>query len=462
MEAKGSDIYNEELGKTCFLHSAESQLGPGAVRYSIVDLDSFTVKNGNIIDERINYVLSATHQCAWEGNRLYFSNCKDSIGNDYQAANFGCFNTDTCELEFTQYLPNRDAAGIMQIEAVEGKVFVRTTLNELYVYELSELSAEEEENKIGIPHKTKNTEGHSDVYTNFSEHGLPELDFELSGDLSMDIILCFGKLSGALKKQSTSLKVGGFSYMKLFDEGVLKIPVLFSSEGKNYSLFVIYDDRGALEYNTVTEQINDSEYPIPLYISKVDCSKVYDKANPLVPLFLTDLMYMKGNPPTIEYAMWWTEQVGSTYSNSKTKQSLDDLYKRIQGYEDVVIDIILSNLMSKEPLDYSINKLAKKEEFYIIEGPEYIKIVLGVSQEKGIRFLFPLRQVSEIYRERFMKWVVKNICDELNILKSKVELIKDSKSQGYEWYKNSTSMLINNERSEDIKNSLILGSTFFT
>ena len=50
-------------------------------------------------------------------------------------ANFGCFNIDTQVVEFTQDLPDKDGGRISQIEAVDGKIYLRTSLENLYVYQ---------------------------------------------------------------------------------------------------------------------------------------------------------------------------------------------------------------------------------------------------------------------------------------------------------------------------------------
>ena len=48
-------------------------------------------------------------------------------------------------------------------------------------------------------------------------------------------------------------------------------------------------------------------------------------------------------------------------------------------------------------------KLPENHVSYVLAAPEGKHVVLDISQEKGIRFLFPVDSTTKQYRERFLK-----------------------------------------------------------
>lgn len=101
--------------------------------------------------------------------------------------------------------------------------------------------------------------------------------------------------------------------------------------------------------------------------------------------------------------MWWSTPEDPLFHQSKTYEWLSKLNEFIKGYESYMVGYLLRQTRIIQEQELSRIELPDQHVNYVIDGPEEKKIVLDLSKEKGIRFLFPIDQVSSAYRDRFLK-----------------------------------------------------------
>ncbi len=136
LEAIGSEIYDQGKGMTYRLHTAvRKDENFGHLIYSIVNIDEMSSVQGEIYDERINYVMCRPGIQTFNGNKLYFSNIPRSTMDNLRPANFGCFDLNQLEVISTHDLPDSDATDIRQMKSLGREIYVLTSMNNLYIYE---------------------------------------------------------------------------------------------------------------------------------------------------------------------------------------------------------------------------------------------------------------------------------------------------------------------------------------
>ena len=110
---------------------------PKQATYRIVDFKNHTIKSGKAhCDFKLSNVADISYLRTFNGDRMYFVDNQYSISGVSNAPKFGCFNIETKEVEFVHELPYKDHSSIDQIIYNEGKLFIRTTVEKLFVYEV--------------------------------------------------------------------------------------------------------------------------------------------------------------------------------------------------------------------------------------------------------------------------------------------------------------------------------------
>jgi len=299
-------------------------------------------------------------------------------------------------------------------------------------------------------------------YNNFLENGLPEMNFTLMDNQAMDLITSVSAIDKALKKRNISFDVKGFYYTKLYENGILNIPLVFKSGNLGYSLFFIYEEEQAKIFNFAKDQLKDSEYKIPLYISSIDCKKVTQQSSRLTPFSLSDLSYNEKPELKGEFGMWWNEENDPIYYKSATKKYLEEIYTCIRGYESYIFGYLLSEIKMKDFENFQRVALPAEEKSFVVKGPEYLDIVISVSQEKGIRFLFPKDKASIEYRSLLLS-KIKTSFQAFQLLIEMKEAPKDevTDSNGYDWFNFMSRVIEKKEKEGEIDENLSIGIVSF-
>ena len=317
--------------------------------------------------------------------------------------------------------------------------------------------------KTSEPIKRETESNQTDkVFTNFSEYGLPDIEFSLIGNPALDLMATIGRLDTEMKNHNVPFKVKGFYFTKLYDEGALRIPVVFNYNNKGYSLFYIYDDEQATAFNSAKDLIKDSDYPNALFISKTDCSNVKDKSDCLTSFSLSDLSYNETPELKGEYAMWHSDKHDSTFYKSVTNTTLLELYECIKGYESYIFGYLLSEIKMKGFEEFKRVSLPSDENSFVVKGPEYNDIIISVSQEKGIRFQFHRPSTTHQYRERLLKQILSSL-KAFQVMLTMKQMPKDEEldENGYDWYTFMARVIEKQEKEGQINGEFVIGGISF-
>ncbi len=283
--------------------------------------------------------------------------------------------------------------------------------------------------------KLKMPENASKVYSNFSDFDLPNLKIHLIGDPPMDIM----SVTGALHEQYSELfiksEIKGFHYLKMLEDGILKIPVVLNIDHQAYALFFIYDEKGASRFHDAKIKLKNTEFPNALYLSTFDISAIAKRQNALQVLSISDLIYQEQAISKGAYGMWWKTKNESLFCSSKTKKYLGDIYESVAGYESYFLGYFLSEMKIKGFEKFRRVALPKEQKEILVKGPENKNLVFSCSQNKGIGIHFPMENCDLHYRELFLEQF-RNALQAFKLTLQLREVPKDQSgiSNGLEWY----------------------------
>ena len=280
------------------------------------------------------------------------------------------------------------------------------------------------------------------TFNNFKEYGLPNIPLGLSGVEAIDTMSVIAGFSKGMEAENKDCEVSGFMFVKLFDEGAARIPFVFKSGGKGYAMLFVYDEAGAKTFNLIKELMADSEYPNVLYISRVDCKNIVEKASNLDTFGFKDLSCDKDVTLTGEYGMWWSEEDDQSFPNSQTRIYLDEIVESIKGYESYMLGYMLYQMQIDGFKEFNRVGLPEEDRTFPVKGPEYKTVLVSSSKEKGIRFHFPVKTTTKAYRERFLDQMKSCFISTQTILKTKnIPQEPPTDPNGYDWFKFMTSVL---------------------
>lgn len=238
--------------------------------------------------------------------------------------------------------------------------------------------------------------------TNSNDFGLGEIELGISGKVRVDGILAIAAMEKIAKERSKEFK---FSVMHttLLEEGALTVPVVCSIGEEKYSLYFIYQEEELLKYKDLINHVSRTPYPNLIHFSSIPIYKGYEPKPIIEPFQLADLRYDKQAKVAGKFAMWWSTKSDPFFHKSKTFEYLNKLNELMNGYETYMTGYVLRQTRILQEQELKRMKLPEQHVTYIIDAPEEKKIILDISQEKGIRFLFPINETTQEYRERFIK-----------------------------------------------------------
>lgn len=238
--------------------------------------------------------------------------------------------------------------------------------------------------------------------TNASEFGLGDIELSISGQLRIDALLAMAQIEKVFKDRGQVLNFSAM-YTTLFEEGALTVPIVFSVGELKYSLYFIYQEQEMLKYLDLIKHISKTSYPNLIYFSSIPIRDHYTPQPIIEPFQLADLRYDRNGKVAGKYAMWWSTEEDPFFHKSKTYEYLSKLNEFMKGYESYMVGYLLRQTRILQEQQLSRIELPDQHVNYVIDGPEEKKIILDLSKENGIRFLFPIDKVSSAYRDRFIK-----------------------------------------------------------
>ena len=270
--------------------------------------------------------------------------------------------------------------------------------------------------------------------TNTAEHGLGEVELGISGKVRVDGIMAFSKLDEIAKERGLpfDFKV---MYTTLLEEGALTVPIVCSIGDDRYSLYFIYQEEDLLKYKDLVNHIARTDYPNLIYFSTIPIYEGYQPKPIIEPFQLADLRVENDAKVAGQYAMWWKSDDDPVFHTSTTYQYLTKLYQVFKGYETYLTGYILRQTRIKPEVQLERMQLPEQHVSYILAAPEGKYVVLDLSQEKGIRFLFPISGTSKEYRERFLKGALVDFLATMLPLKQQgVPLDEQTDPNSYDWF----------------------------
>ena len=281
--------------------------------------------------------------------------------------------------------------------------------------------------------------------TNSAKFGFGQLNVRVSGKIGTDS----QAVIAILQQMAQAIEVDfeyHFKYTSLLKEGALTVPVVITFNKKRYSLYFIYQEVDVLKYHDLVKHVERTDYPNLLYFSAIPFRAGDRQKTIIQPFKLADLQYDKDAMIAGEYAMWWQTPDDLTFHDSTSMEYLSKMYEVYKGYETYFHGCILqqTGVIGEEQL--SRIKLPEDHVKYVLQAPENKKIFLDTSQQKGIRFLFPVITTSRTYRERFLQAVLSDLLvARLALQNREVPLDAEVAPNSHDWFQYIAEAVIQKE-----------------
>ncbi|MDF1548854.1 MAG: hypothetical protein P1P88_13605 [Bacteroidales bacterium] len=284
--------------------------------------------------------------------------------------------------------------------------------------------------------------------TNADKFGFTDIQIHNSNTLRIDAVLAIAKFQDFCKANKIDFDYSVL-YISLLEEGALEVPLVFKSKNTGYSVFFIYNAEDARKYNDAAVKILKTAYPNAIYFSCIDLAKISDKAQSTRTLQLADLRFEKEAKLSGEYAMWWADDEETTFWNSETKGILATIYEIHEDYESIYTGYLLHQIGLSTEFGRAL--LPEDEKALVLHAPENKNILLVLSQEKGIRFLFPVKSTTRLYREQFLSALRVDFLS-LRLSLQQQEIPKDEKlhQKSIDWFKFMAKTTEENEKKGQI------------
>lgn len=270
--------------------------------------------------------------------------------------------------------------------------------------------------------------------TNSADFGLGEIPLGIAGKMRVDGLLAIAAMEKIAKERGQDFH---FSVMhtSLLEEGALTVPVVCSIGEDRYSIYFIYKEEELLKYKDLVNHVSRTPYPKLMYFSSIPIYDGYEPKPIIEPFQLADLRYDSTAKVAGKFAMWWSTDEDPLFHKSKTYEYLSKLNEVIKGYETYMTGYILRQARIVDKVELQRMRLPQDHATYVIDGPEEKRVLIDISQEKGIRFLFNMTDTPLTYRERFIRGAVVDLIANIVPLRQNdypVDEVLDPNS--YDWF----------------------------
>jgi hypothetical protein len=188
---------------------------------------------------------------------------------------------------------------------------------------------------------------------------------------------------------------------RLSSYGLLDVPFEVSSDGRTVPvlLYVRADREAGAHFSAARLFLEGRGEPPPVYYAPEKLPEA-GPGEPFRPFHAGDLRRWAGKAPPGEYSMWWPASGDESFTGSRAFRHIDRAYRSLSGYETYVHAAVMRALGYEGD---TVGRLGLPAEpgTFPLEGPEGALLLLDVSQEKGMRFLFPVERTPRAYRDAF-------------------------------------------------------------
>ena len=225
-------------------------------------------------------------------------------------------------------------------------------------------------------------------------------------DLAALYLQVAAPLMKGLELAGDQARVSAFLHYRLFDEGIVRIPFEVEDDGRTIAVFVYPDasPESSGHFSGVRQLLKENGEPPAVYYSP----EPIQPTKPLPVLQSWDAsMFSKVEEeeelPKGEYAMWWPTTEQPRFSESVAFRYLDRSFRALDGWEPYLFSFFVNqlDLLGKTP--QSILLLPDEPLIQPLEGPEYCKMFLCASAEKGISFAFHVATTPARHRDIFYR-----------------------------------------------------------
>ena len=280
-------------------------------------------------------------------------------------------------------------------------------------------------------------------YHNLIDIGFEDLKINFTGDLSIDGPHVITEIENTLINKDFHYEI---MYTSLLKEGALTIPIVLSIEGVNYSLFFIYSEDELQYLNDLIIQVKRTEYSNLILFSTIPVVENSITKSILYPFKLSDLYFEEDIELEGDFAMWWSCEEELCFDDNQTFKYLKSIYRSIKGFESCFYTYILHQISGEKRNNLARKKLPKEEVNFVLKAPQNKHVILQISQEKGIRFLFEQKSTSFNYKLFFLEGITKEFY-EFRILLENQEISFDKPLEYYpeDWLEFICLVIKNNE-----------------
>ncbi|MEM9823347.1 MAG: hypothetical protein AAF985_19855 [Bacteroidota bacterium] len=290
---------------------------------------------------------------------------------------------------------------------------------------------------------------------NANEFGLGDIELGIAGKVRVDGILAIAAMEKIAKAKGEAFKYS-VMHTTLLEEGALTVPVVCTLGVAKYSLYFIYQEEDLLKYKDLVKHVARTPYPNLIYFSSIPIYEGYTPKPIIEPFQLADLRHDKGAKIAGRFAMWWSTEQDPHFHQSKSFDYLNKLNDLMNGYETYMTGYVLRQTRILPEQELKRVRLPEQNATYVIDAPEEKKVVLDISQEKGIRFLFSIDDTPVEYRERFIKGVMVDFAASIIPLRQhQVPTDEKMEPNSYDWFNFMSKIVKEREIAGELSNHQI-------
>jgi len=282
--------------------------------------------------------------------------------------------------------------------------------------------------------------------TNVEDFGFDQIELGISGKVRVDGIIAITEFQKQAEKKGVDFSYSAM-YVSLLEEGALTVPIVINFGDKALTLYFIYNEDDLLKYKDLVNHVNKTAYPNLIYFSAIPIYDGYEPKKIIEPFQLADMRFEKDSKISGKYAMWWKSNEDDAFGNSETLNLLKKLYEVYKGYETYLVGYLIRQTKISSEMELKRMNLPDSPKNFVLVGPENKRIILDISQEKGIRFLFPISETTKAYRERFLNGVLVDfLSTRMYLQQNNVEEDEKKDPNSYDWFTFMSDTTVKNER----------------
>jgi hypothetical protein len=196
-------------------------------------------------------------------------------------------------------------------------------------------------------------------------------------------------------------KVSAFMRTVLTPKGILEIPIEVDDRGKKVPVFIYpsSDEKAGSLFAGTSKILRSRGRSSPVYYAPGQLPSA-PAGDPLRPFGIDLLKPYEKEDNKGKYIMMWSDFEKGGITDSECFKNIDRSYKALSGIESYVFGVMCNEL---KLMDKEVGRVRLPDDGGTISvtGPEEEKIMISVSEEKGISFHFNPKITSSEYRDAF-------------------------------------------------------------